>query len=66
MDMELPSVLFITFGIFLVWWVAIWIFVPLVPIKEKPAANTTLKWYQLPVIWLGVPVLLLIVWSLVF
>jgi hypothetical protein len=29
-------------------------------------ANTVLKWYQLPVIWLGVPVLLLIVWSLIF
>jgi hypothetical protein len=35
MAMELQRVLLITFGTFIFWWVAIWIFVPLVPIKEK-------------------------------
>jgi hypothetical protein len=36
MAMELQSVLLITFGTLLIWWVAVWIFVPLVPVKEKP------------------------------
>jgi hypothetical protein len=36
MAMELQSVLLITVGTLLLWWVAMWVFVPLVPIKEKP------------------------------
>ncbi len=35
MAMELQRVLLITFGTLLFWWAAIWIFVPLLPIKEK-------------------------------
>ena len=62
---DLQSVVFVTLGMFTTWFAAIFFFVPLVAIKEKePSLSPTeIKWYQSPVFWLGIPVIVLIIWS---